>query len=242
MKVRVRSRTFPTQNVPRHPDPHAHLEMNRSTRTVGILIVDDHTIVREGLKSILTSQADFRVVAEATDAPSAMRRLTECEIDLVLLDIGLPGRSGVDLLKQIKTEYPAIPVLILSNYPEDQYAVRVIKQGAAGYLTKESAPELLAAAIRKAAEGGKYISAIVAERLFELAGGSKTTQLHETLSDREFEIFKMIAAGRSLTAIAEHFSVSVKTVSTHRTRILEKTGLLTNADITRYALEHDLIR
>ncbi len=213
-----------------------------SKRAIGILIVDDHTIVREGLKAILSTQPDFRVMAEAADAPSAMRQLAECEIELVLLDIGLPGRSGVDLLKQIKTEYPTIPVLILSNYPEDQYAVRVIKQGAAGYLTKESAPELLVAAIRKAAEGGKYISPAVAEMLFEVVGKAKRAQVHEALSDREFEIFKMIAAGRSLTAIAEHFSVSVKTVSTHRARMLDKTGFLTNADITRYALEHDLIR
>jgi two-component system invasion response regulator UvrY len=206
------------------------------------LIVDDHAIVREGLKSILANLPDTQVAAEAGDAPDAMRRLQQHTVDLVLLDIGLPGRSGVDLLKQIKAEYPTLPVLVLSNYPEDQYAVRVIKQGAAGYLTKESAPELLAAAIRKAAEGGKYISPSVAERLFEVVGGAKTTLPHESLSDREFEVFKMIAAGRSLTAIAEQFNVSVKTVSTHRTRILEKTGLLTNADFTRYALEHDLIR
>lgn len=210
-------------------------------RSIRLLIVDDHTIVREGLKAILANQPDFVVTAEAADAPGAMRELSKHEVDLVLLDIGLPGRSGVDLLKQIKAEMPGMPVLVLSNYPEDQYAVRVIKQGAAGYLTKESAPELLASAIRKAAEGGKYISPTVAERLFEVIGGSRDRPAHEALSDREFEIFKLIASGRSLTAIAEHFSVSVKTVSTHRTRILEKTGLATNADITRYALEHGLI-
>lgn len=209
---------------------------------IRILIVDDHVIVREGLKAILAPLTDTQVVAEAGDAPSAMRQLGAHKVDLVLLDIGLPGRSGVDLLKQIKVEFPALAVLVLSNYPEDQYAVRVIKQGAAGYLTKESAPDQLAAAVRKAAQGGKYISPSVAERLFEAVGNGNGALPHEALSDREFEIFKMIAAGKSLTGIAEHFNVSVKTVSTHRTRILEKTALLTNADITRYALEHHLIQ
>lgn len=214
--------------------------MNREV--IRILIVDDHVIVREGIKAVLAPLQDTKVVAEAGDAPSAMRQLELHPVDLVLLDIGLPGRSGVDLLRQIKAQFPALPVLVLSNYPEDQYAVRVIKQGAAGYLTKESAPELLAAAVRKAANGGKYISASVAERLFEAVGGRGGGLPHETLSDREFEIFKMIAAGKSLTGIAEHFNVSVKTVSTQRARILEKTALGTNADITRYALEHRLIQ
>jgi DNA-binding NarL/FixJ family response regulator len=184
---------------------------------------------------------NIQVVAEAADAPAAMSQLFRCPIDLVLLDIGLPGRSGVELLKQIKASWPKLPVLILSNYPEDQYAVRVLKQGAAGYLTKETAPERLAEAIRRVAQGGRFITETVAERLIDSVAGDSERAPHESLSDREFEVFKQIAAGRSLTEIADTHNVSVKTVSTQRARILEKTGLATNADITRYALAHRLV-
>jgi DNA-binding NarL/FixJ family response regulator len=208
---------------------------------IRVLLVDDHAIVRAGLRAILDPLPNIQVVAEAADAPAAMSQLFRCTIDLVLLDIGLPGRSGVELLKQIKASWPKLPVLILSNYPEDQYAVRVFKQGAAGYLTKETAPERLAEAIRRVAQGGRFITETVADRLIDSVAGDSERAPHESLSDREFEVFKQIAAGRSLTEIADTHNVSVKTVSTQRARILEKTGLATNADITRYALAHRLV-
>lgn len=206
-----------------------------------ILVVDDHAIVREGLKTILAKTIDFEIAGEAANAPDAMTLLRRVPVDLVLLDIGLPGKTGVDLLKTIKAELPKLPVLVLSTYPEDQYALRVLKQGAAGYLTKESAPELLTNAVRKVAAGGKYVSAAVAERLLHEIGTDVDKVPHARLSDREFEVFKLIAGGKSLTDIADGMRVSIKTVSTHRTRILEKTGFKSNADITRYALEQGLL-
>ncbi len=208
---------------------------------LNILIVDDHAVVREGLKYILSKADDLAIVGEAGNAPDAMASLRKHSCDLVLLDLSLPGKTGVELLKMIRDEFPRIRVLILSTYPEDQYAVRVLKQGACGYLTKESAPEQLIIAIRKVAGGGKYISATVAERLLdEIAAGTRHAP-HELLSDKEFEVFKLIATGKSLTDIAEGMHVSIKTISTHRARILEKTGFKANADLTRYALEHGLI-
>ena len=206
-----------------------------------ILIVDDHAILREGLKTILTQIGHHQVAGEASDAPEAMQVLRRDKVDLVLLDVSLPGRSGIDLLKQIKQEFPAIPVLVLSSHPEEQYALRVVRLGAAGYLTKESAPELLLTAISKVISDGRYITATLAVKLFDEVGRGNSKAPHQKLSDREFEIFKLIARGDGLTEIAKHLHVSVKTVSTHRTRILEKTGLRTNADLTRYALEHGLI-
>jgi two-component system, NarL family, invasion response regulator UvrY len=206
-----------------------------------IFIVDDHAVVREGLKTILAKAPEFEVAGEAGNAPDAMALLRKTQVHLLLLDIGLPGKTGVDLLKMVKAELPKLPVLVLSTYPEDQYAVRVLKQGAAGYLTKESAPELLITAVRKIAGGGRYVSTSVAERVLDGVGGAVLGAPHERLSDREFEVFKHIAAGRSLTGIAEHLCVSIKTVSTHRTRIIEKTGFQSNADMTRYALEHGLL-
>jgi two-component system, NarL family, invasion response regulator UvrY len=208
---------------------------------IKILIVDDHAIVREGLKAILVKAQDLEIVGEAGNAPDAMALLRKTPVHLLLLDIGLPGKTGVDLLKMVKAEMPKLPVLVLSTYPEDQYALRVLKQGAAGYLSKESAPELLITAVRKVAAGGKYVSAGVAERLLDSVGGGGAQAPHERLSDREFEVFKHIAAGKSLTDIADSLRVSIKTVSTHRTRIMEKTGFQSNADMTRYALQQGLL-
>jgi two-component system, NarL family, invasion response regulator UvrY len=206
-----------------------------------IFIVDDHAVVREGLRAILAKAQDLEVIGEAGNAPDAMAFLRNTPVHLLLLDIALPGKTGVELLKMVRAELPKLPVLVLSTYPEDQYAVRVLKQGAAGYLTKESAPELLIAAVRRIAGGGKYVSAYVAERLLDSVRGEPGGAPHERLSDREFEVFKHIAAGKSLTAIAGDLCVSIKTVSTHRTRIIEKTGFQSNADMTRYALEHGLL-
>lgn len=209
--------------------------------TIKIVVVDDHAIVREGLKTILAKAPDLQVVGEAGNAPDAMALLRKTPAQLLLLDIGLPGKTGVDLLKSVKLVLPKLQVLVLSNYPEDQYALRVLKQGAAGYLTKESAPELLITAVRKVAAGGKYVSPGVAERLIDDMGVKESQIPHERLSDREFEVFKFIAAGKSLTDIADTLHLSIKTISTHRTRILEKTGFQSNADMTRYALERGLL-
>ncbi len=208
---------------------------------LSILVVDDHAIVREGLKSILAKAENLTVIGEAGNAPDAMALLRKQPCDLVLLDLSLPGKTGVDLLKTIRDEFPKVRVLVLSTYPEDQYAVRVLKLGASGYLTKESAPELLIQAIRKVASGGKYVSSAMAEKLLDEIGREGQHAPHQLLSDKEFEIFKLIAMGKSLTDIADGMRVSIKTISTHRTRILEKTGFKANADFTRYALQHGLI-
>lgn len=215
--------------------------MARSPNKFSILIVDDHAVVREGLKFILAKADDLDVIAEAGNAPDAMALLRKRSCDLVLLDLSLPGKTSVELLKMIRDELPKVRVLVLSTYPEDQYAVRVLKQGASGYLTKESAPELLVQAIRKVVVGGKYVSPAMAEKLLDEIGTDSQHAPHELLSDKEFEVFKLIAAGKSLTDIAEGMHVSIKTISTHRTRILEKTGFTTNAAFTRYALQHGLI-
>ena len=212
-----------------------------TAKKLTVLIVDDHAIVREGLKSIISKSTDMEVVGDVGMAPDAMNVLRKRGCDLVLLDISLPGKTGVELLKMMRDEFPKVRVLVLSTYPEDQYAIRVLKLGAAGYLTKESAPDLLLTAIRKVAAGGKYVSASLAEKLLEEIGTEANRPLHMLLSDREFEIFKLIAVGRSLTEIADGMCVSIKTISTYRARIIEKTGLKTNADMTRYALEHGLI-
>ena len=208
---------------------------------LNLLVVDDHAIVREGLKSILAKAENLTVIGEAGNAPDAMALLRQNPCDLVLLDLSLPGKTGVDVLKMIRDEFPKVRVLVLSTYPEDQYAVRVLKLGASGYLTKESAPELLVQAIRKVASGGKYVSAAMAERLLDEIGNDGNMRHTNCLSDKEFEVFKLIAMGKSLTDIADGMHVSIKTISTHRTRIVEKTGFKANADFTRYALQHGLI-
>lgn len=208
---------------------------------VNILIVDDHAVVREGLKYILSKADDLCVICEAGNAPDGMALRRKHPCDLVLLDLSLPGKSGVELLKMLRDEFPRVRVLILSTYPEDQYAVRVLNQGASGYLTKESAPEQMVTAIRKVAGGGKYISPAMAERLVDEIATDAHHAPHELLSDREFEVFKLIAKGKSLTDIARGMHVSIKTISTHRARILDKTRFKANADFTRYALQHGLI-
>jgi DNA-binding NarL/FixJ family response regulator len=204
-------------------------------------MVDDHAIVREGLKRILGSVQDMEVAGEAATVAEALTLLHQQPFDLVLLDIALPGKSGLELLKFLKTEFPTLPVLILSMYPEDQYAVRVLKQGANGYLTKETAPELLVHAIRRVAAGRKYVSQNLAERLAREIGTQTDKPLHEKLSNREFEILRQIASGHTLTEIAQALCLSVKTVSTYRRRIIEKTGLRNNADMTHYAIANGLV-
>jgi DNA-binding NarL/FixJ family response regulator len=208
---------------------------------IRLLIVDDHSVVRAGLRQILSETGDIVVAAEAGDGPTAIEQLRDGAFDVVVLDISLPGRSGVEVLKRIKAEWPRLPVLILSTYPEEQYAVRLLRNGAGGYLTKESAPESLVQAVRKLAAGGRYISARVAELLASEVALGDGAERAARLSDREHEILRLLGAGRSVSDIARALSLSVKTVSTYRTRLLRKLGLRTNADLIRYALDRRLI-
>ncbi|NMM06398.1 response regulator transcription factor [Polaromonas sp.] len=206
-----------------------------------VLLVDDHPVVRQGLRTILLEAGDIDVTAEAADATAAMAIVRRERLDLVLSDMGLPGKTGLDLLKMIKAEQPQLPVLMLSMYAEEVFAVRALKLGAAGYLMKDAEAHTLVEAIRKAAKGGKYISAGVAERLAAQLASDCKGALHEQLSEREFEVFRLIATGKSLTEIGLGLHVSVKTISGYRARILDKTGFHSNADFTRYAIEQRLV-
>ena len=208
--------------------------------TIKVIIADDHPLFRRGLKHALDDTDDITVVAEVSNGDELLAQVKESKFDIVLLDIAMPGKSGLDLLKQLKTEYPALSVLVLSVYPEEQYAVRFIKAGASGYLTKESASEQLAQAIRKIANGGKFASQQIVEKLaFESSDPDRPP--HEKLSDREYQVFCMIAAGKPLTEIGEDLSLSVKTISTHRSRILEKMRMTKNAELIHYAIKTNLL-
>lgn len=208
---------------------------------IKILIADDHTIVREGLKQILSETSDIVVAGEADSGQEALKKVRASAYDLILLDISLPGMSGLDVLKQIKCLKPALPILILSMYPEEQYAVRTLRAGAAGYLTKESASTELIEAIRKVAQGRKYITTSLAERIAVDWEIEKDKPLHEKLSDREYQVFCMIASGKTVKEISEALSLSIKTVSTHRSRILKKMSMDNNAQLTHYAIKHNLV-
>lgn len=208
---------------------------------IEILIVDDHAVVRTGLRQIISEISDMTITDEACDAREALDKIRTNNYSVVVLDIALPDKSGLDVLKEIKSERPGLPVLILSMYPEDQYAIRVLKSGAAGYMTKESAPEELVTAVRTVADGKKYISHSVAERLASHLYFAGKKELHEMLSDREYQVLCMIASGKPLSEIAEVLSLSVKTISTYRSRILEKMNLNNNAELTTYAIQKHLI-
>ena len=207
-----------------------------------ILVVDDHTIVREGLKQILSEVPDIIVAGEASDGNQALNQVYKGDYDLVLLDIAMPGIRGLDVLKQLKTEKPDLPILMLSMYPEEQYAVRTLKAGASGYLTKESAPEELIAAIRKVCAGGKYVTSSLAEKLALYLETDFEKSAHELLSDREYQVVLMIASGKTVSQIATELSLSVKTISTNRSRALTKMGMKTNAELTYYAIKHGLVQ
>ena len=208
---------------------------------IRIVLADDHTIVRSGLKQILESEHDIKVVFEAGSGDEAVEFVRSNSVDVVVMDITMPPRNGLEALKDIKKLKPTVPVLILSMHTREQYAVRVLKAGASGYITKESAPDELVTAIRKADRGGIYINNELAELLAKHVGSTVAEEPHKDLSDRELQVFLAIGRGRSLTDIASDLNISVKTVSTYRSRIIEKTGLTTNAMITRYSLEHGLI-
>ncbi len=208
---------------------------------IKILIADDHPIVRQGLKQILSEEPDVAMVGEAQNSQEVLELVRKQDWDIVILDIKMPGRGGLDVLKELKHERPKLPVLILSVYPEDQYAVRALKAHASGYMTKESAPEELVKAIRKIIQGGKYIGPTLAEKLaFDLETETEKP-LYETLSDRESQVMCMIASGKTISQIAEELSLSVKTIGTYRTRILEKMKMKTNAELTHYAIKNGLV-
>lgn len=207
---------------------------------IRIVIADDHAIVREGLKRIVSEVQDMQVAGEAADGTQVMQRVRELEFDVLVLDLSMPGRSGMELIKLVKAEKPRLRILVLSMHQELQYAVRSIKSGASGYLTKESAPAELEKAIRKIAAGGAYVTAEVAEQLALGAMPGTQALSHESLSDREFQVFKLLAAGVSVTDIAAQLKLSVKTVSTHKANLMQKMGLQNASELVRYALKHGL--
>ena len=206
-----------------------------------VVLADDHQILREGLKQLLLAAGDLDVVGEAADGFAVLDRVRTLDFDLLLLDMSMPGKSGVDLIKQVKAEKPKLRVLVLSMHEEHQYAVRAIRAGASGYLTKESAASQLVSAIRKVAAGGAYITAEVAERLAQDAMPRSEGPAHAALSDREFEVFRMLVNGESVTDIASRLHLSAKTISTHKARLMEKLGVDNNADLVHYAVRHRLI-
>jgi two-component system invasion response regulator UvrY len=207
---------------------------------IRIVVADDHPIVRAGLREIIGRETDMTIASEAQTSQEALDIVRRQSADVLILDVMMPGRGGIEVLKQLHQEMPDLPVLILSVHPEDQLAVRALRAGAAGYLTKDSAPAELVGAIRKVVGGGKYVSPKMAERLAEeLVGGAQAP--HERLSDREHQILKMIANGRTLTEIADELALSVKTISTYRSRIMEKLNVKTTVDLVRYVLSARLI-
>lgn len=206
-----------------------------------VLIADDHEVVRRGLKQILTDEFAPVKIYEAHDSHETLQRVVEHPFDLVLLDINMPGRSGLEVLAEIRRHRPGMPVLILSASPEEDYALRCIKLGAAGYVNKQSASDELVSAVKKAMAGGKYVTPSVAEKLAEsFAGGTTQQSPHESLSNRELQVLRLIAAGKTIKEIAAELCLSEKTVATYRTRISDKMRLASNVDLTRYAIQHGL--
>jgi two-component system invasion response regulator UvrY len=208
---------------------------------IRVLIADDHAIVREGLKQILSEVPDMVVVDEAFEGEEALRKALTDSWDVLVLDLAMPGRSGLDILEQLRSARSRRPVLVLSMHAEEMYATRVLKAGASGYLTKESTPHELVKAIRKVLSGGKYVSANLAETLALRLDETGDRPLHEALSDREFQVLCMMASGKTVTEVAGELSLSVKTVSTYRARMLEKLNLRNSAEAIRYAVDHRLV-
>ncbi len=208
---------------------------------IDVLIADDHAIIRDGLKKILADTDDMIVAGEAMNGSIALEKVRERDWGLVVLDLSMPGRSGIELIKLIKTEKPKCPVLIFSMHPEEQYAVRALRAGASGYLSKEGDSDLILPALRKVAAGGVYFSAKVAELLVSEATPHAESLPHQRLSDREFQIFEHIVCGMSMTDIANELSLSIKTVSTHKSHIMAKMGMSTQVELVRYAIAHHLM-
>ena len=222
------------------------LQFRKQTRTqmdekvIRVLIADDHALLRAGLKRILKDEADFRVVVEVGSGTEVLEAIKKVEIDFAICDLTMP-EGGIELIKTLKKTLPALKILVLSMHPEDRFAVRAFKAGASGYMTKESAPELLVTAIRRIIAGGRYISSQLAESLAEALSENKTELPHKVLSDREYQIFVFLAQGRKVSEVAKELFLSVHTVNTYRSRIMDKMGLKSNVDLTHYAMEHKLI-
>lgn len=208
---------------------------------IKVLMVDDHALIREGLKKTLSGEPDLTIVGEANNIVELFKVLEQVSADIILLDITMPGESGLDALHELHQKYPHVPVLILTFHPERRFAVRALKAGASGYITKESATEELVQAVRKIAGGGKYVSAALAEQLAAELNDRSGQLPHETLSNREFQVMRLFAQGKKSSEIAEQLSVSVNTVNTYRMRVLEKMNMQSNVELSRYALEHGLI-
>ncbi len=208
---------------------------------IKILIADDHALIREGFKRLIAAEIGFRVIGEAENGLEALEFLRNHDCDLVVLDISMPGKNGLELLKEIRALRPNVKTLVLSMHPEDRFAIRALKAGAAGYLTKVSAPKELITAIHKIVDGGKYISESLAEKLaFNLDANAKKAE-HERLSDREYEVFRLIAEGKAISEIAKTLNLSLSTVNTYRSRILQKMNMQSNAEIIHYALRNNLL-
>ena len=208
---------------------------------IRVVIADDHTIVREGLRQLLQAAGDFDVVGEARDGLEALELARKLEFDVLLLDISMPGRSGMELIKQIRSERPRVRIMVLSMHQEHQYAVRAIRAGASGYLTKESASRELGTALRKVASGGAYITPEVAEQLALGAMPQSDAPPHTTLSDREFQVLRLLVSGSAVSEIAQTLNLSAKTVSTHKARLMQKLGVANPSELIRYALHHRLV-
>ena len=208
---------------------------------IRVLIVDDHTIFRSGLKRLFSDENDICVVDEASNSTEALDKIRKHELDLVLMDVSMAGRSGLEALESLRIEFPQLPILILSMYSEEQYAVVAMKAGANGYLSKDAEPAELIRAIRKIAAGGRYLTNRGTELMLMQFSGKDDRPTHQKLSTREFEIMRMIANGISLTEIGERLNISVKTVSTYRTRILEKIGVKSNAELAKFALRNEIV-
>lgn len=206
-----------------------------------VLIADDHAVVRRGLQQILSETKDIHVGGEASSGAELRACLQKEKWDVLVLDMQMPDASGIELLSEIRRTHPHLPILVLTMFAEDQFAVRAIKAGAAGFLSKQSAPEKLVEAVRKVASGGRWVSSELAETLASVVAGSSTGALHERLTDREFEVMRLLASGKTVSEVARALTLSVKTVSTHRARILVKMHMRTNAELTSYAIKNGLV-
>ena len=206
-----------------------------------VLVADDHAVVREGIKRIIEETADMVVAGEAVNGWEVLEKARGGDYDAVVLDISMPGKNGMEILKELKRERPGVPVLILSMHPEEQYALRALKAGASGYITKESAPEELIAALEKVLRGSKYVTTALAERLILDIGVGSEESLHEKLSDRELQVLCLLAEGKTINQIGQELCLSAKTISTYRSRIMQKMAMKTNAQLIRYAIKHGLV-
>ncbi|HEY1952183.1 MAG TPA: response regulator transcription factor [Gemmatimonadaceae bacterium] len=209
---------------------------------IRLAIADDHPIVREGLRRIVSEDAGISLAGEASTASELFRLLGATAVDIVLLDVSMPGTAFIETLSDLRSRHPSVRILVISAHPEDQWAMRSLQAGAAGYLTKDHSPDQLVNAIRRVSRGGKYVSETMAERLAGMTDSARTRPAHELLSDREFEVLRALGSGMMVKDVAEQLHLSAKTVSTYRTRLLEKMGLKTKADLVRYVVVHDLLK